>query len=133
MSRLIRYSLGLMFAFFSIMSFFMIFIPEAILVFPVSNWTAEQMAEWRLRTLIPAFYLTICYFIYRYFSGKNPTSTVWPILIIIFFFMITQIISLFNNYFSSVQIFSLVLTVLVFLLLRETHNRRKNEIFNKPL
>ena len=133
MTRLIKYSLGLMFAFFSIMSFFMIFIPELILVFPGSSWTAEQMAEWRLRTLIPAFYLTICYFIYRYFSGKNPTSTVWPILIIIFFFMITQIISLFNNYFSRVQVFSLVLTVLVFLLLRETHNRRKNEIFNKSL
>jgi len=133
MTRLIRYSLGLMFVFFSIMSFFMIFIPEAILVLPVSNWTAEQMSEWRLRTLLPAFYLTICYFIYRYFSGKNPTSTVWPILIIIFFFMITQIISLFNNYFSWVQLFSLFITVLIFLLLREAHNRRKNEIFNKPL
>jgi len=133
MTRLIRYSLGLMFAFFSIMSFFMIFIPEAILVLPVSDWTVEQMSEWRLRTLLPAFYLTICYFIYRYFSGKNPTSTVWPILIIIFFFMITQIISLFNNYFSWVQLFSLFLTVLIFLLLREAHNRRKNEIFNKPL
>jgi uncharacterized membrane protein YfhO len=122
-----------MFAFFSVMSFFMIFIPEAILVLPVSDWTVEQMSEWRLRTLLPAFYLTICYFIYRYFSGKNPTSTVWPILIIIFFFMITQIISLFNNYFSWVQLFSLFLTVLIFLLLREAHNRRKNEIFNKPL
>ena len=133
MTRLIRYSLGLMFAFFSVMSFFMIFIPEAILVLPVSDWTVEQMSEWRLRTLLPAFYLTICYFIYRYFSGKNPTSTVWPILIIIFFFMITQIISLFNNYFSWVQLFSLFLTVLIFLLLREAHNRRKNEIFNKPL
>ena len=133
MTRLIRYSLGLMFVFFSIMSFFMIFIPEAILVLPGSSWTTEQMSEWRLRTLLPAFYLTICYFIYRYFSGKNPTSTVWPILIIIFFFMITQIISLFNNYFSWIQIFSLFLTVLVFLLLREAHNRRKNEIFNKPL
>ena len=133
MTRLIRYSLGLMFAFFSSMSFFMIFIPEAILVLPASDWTVEQMSEWRLRTLLPAFYLTICYFIYRYFSGKNPTSTVWPILIIIFFFMITQIISLFNNYFSWVQLFSLFLTVLIFLLLREAHNRRKNEIFNKPL
>ena len=133
MTRLIRYSLGLMFVFFSIMSFFMIFIPETILVLPGSNWTAEQMSEWRLRTLLPAFYLTICYFIYRYFSGKNPTSTVWPILIIIFFFMITQIISLFNNYFSWIQIFSLFLTVMIFLLLREAHNRRKNEIFNKPL
>jgi len=133
MTRLIRYSLGLMFAFFSTMSFFMIFIPEAILVLPGSSWTAEQMSEWRLRTLLPAFYLTICYFIYRYFSGKNPTSTVWPILIIIFFFMITQIISLFNNYFSWVQLFSLFITVLVFLLLREAHNRRKNEIFNKTL
>jgi len=47
--------------------------------------------------------------------------------------MITQIISLFNNYFSWIQIFSLFLTVLVFLLLREAHNRRKNEIFNKSL
>tara|TARA_B100001559_G_scaffold297838_1_gene281867 strand:- start:3683 stop:4051 length:369 start_codon:yes stop_codon:yes gene_type:complete len=122
-----------MFAFFSTMSFFMIFIPEAILVLPGSSWTAEQMSEWRLRTLLPAFYLTICYFIYRYFSGKNPTSTVWPILIIIFFFMITQIISLFNNYFSWVQLFSLFITILVFLLLREAHDRRKNEIFNKPL
>ncbi len=133
MTRLIRYSLGMMFVFFSIMAVFMIFIPEAILVFPGSNWTAEQMSEWRLRTILPAFYLTICYFIYRYFSGRNPTSTVWPILIIIFFFMLTQIISLFNNYFSWVQLLSLSLTVLVFLLLREAHNRRKNEIFNKSL
>ena len=133
MTRLIRYSLGIMFGFFSIMAVFMIFIPEAILVFPGSNWTAEQMSEWRLRTILPAFYLTICYFIYRYFSGRNPTSTVWPILIIIFFFMLTQIISLFNNYFSWVQLLSLFLTVLVFLLLREAHNLRKNEIFNKSL
>ena len=133
MTGLIRYSLGMMFVFFSIMAVFMIFIPEAILVFPGSNWTAEQMSEWRLRTILPAFYLTICYFIYRYFSGRNPTSTVWPILIIIFFFMLTQIISLFNNYFSWVQLLSLFLTVLVFLLLREAHNRRKNEIFNKSL
>jgi uncharacterized membrane protein YfhO len=115
------------------MAVFMIFIPDAILVFPGSDWSAEQMSEWRLRTILPAFYLTICYFIYRYFSGRDPTSTVWPILIIIFFFMLTQIISLFNNYFSWVQLLSLTLTILVFLLLREAHNRRKNEIFNKSL
>ena len=133
MTRLIRYSLGVMFVFFSIMAVFMIFIPDAILVFPGSSWTAEQMSEWRLRTILPAFYLTICYFIYRYFSGRDPTSTVWPILIIIFFFMLTQIISLFNNYFSWVQLLSLSFTILIFLLLREAHNRRKNEIFNKSL
>ena len=133
MTRLIRYSLGVMFVFFSIMAVFMIFIPETILVFPGLSWTAEQMSEWRLRTILPAFYLTICYFIYRYFSGRDPTSTVWPILIIIFFFMLTQIISLFNNYFSWVQLLSLSFTILIFLLLREAHNRRKNEIFNKSL
>ena len=55
MTKLIRYSLGLMFAFFSIMSFFMIFIPEAVLVFPGSSLSSEQMAEWRLRTIMPAF------------------------------------------------------------------------------
>lgn len=133
MTRLIRYSLGLMFVFFSSMSFFMIFIPEAILVFPGSSWTTEEMSEWRLRTIMPAFYLTICYFIYRYFSGRNPTSSIWPILIAIFFFMLTQIISLFNNYFSWVQLLSLAITIVVVLLLREAHNRRKNEIFNKTL
>jgi len=115
------------------MSFFMIFIPDAILVFPGSSWTKEQMAEWRLRTILPAFYLTICYFIYRYFTGRNPTSTIWPILIIIFFFMLTQIVSLFNNYFSWIQLLSLFITIAVFLLLREAHDRRKNEIFNKSL
>ena len=133
MTRLIKYSLGLMFIFFSTMSFFMIFIPESILVFPGSSWTTEEMSEWRLRTIMPAFYLTICYFIYRYFSGRNPTSSIWPILIAIFFFMLTQIISLFNNYFSWVQLLSLAITIGVVLLLREAHNRRKNEIFNKTL
>ena len=133
MTRLIRYSLGLMFVFFSSMSFFMIFIPEAILVFPGSSWTTEEMSEWRLRTIMPAFYLTICYFIYRYFSGRNPTSSIWPILIAIFFFMLTQIISIFNNYFSWIQLLTLAITIGVVLLLREAHNRRKNEIFNKTL
>ena len=77
--------------------------------------------------------LEYSYFIYRYFSGRNPTSTIWPILISIFFFMVTQIVSLFNNYFSWVQILILFVTIVVFLLLREAHNRRKNEIFNKSL
>ena len=80
-----------------------------------------------------AFYLTICYFIYRYFSGRNPTSSIWPILIAIFFFMLTQIISIFNNYFSWIQLLTLAITIGVVLLLREAHNRRKNEIFNKTL
>jgi len=132
-TKLIRYSLGLMFVFFSAMSFFMIFFPDSILVFPLSSWSIEEMAEWRLRTILPAFYLTICYFIYRYFSGRDPTSTVWPILIVIFFFMLTQIISLFINFFHWSQLLVLLVTILVFLLLREAHNRRKNEIFNKPL
>ena len=72
MTRLIRYSLGLMFAFFSIMSFFMIFIPEAVLVFPGSSWTAEQMAEWRLRTLLPAFYLNnLLFYLSLFFWEKS--------------------------------------------------------------
>ena len=131
MTRFIKISLGLMFVFFSVMSFFMIFIPEAIKVFPGSNWSLEEMAEWRLRTILPAFYLTICYFIYRYFSGRNPTSTIWPILIVISFFMITQIISLFNNFFSWIQILILLTTSIVFLVLRQAHKIRKTEIFNK--
>ena len=83
MTRVIRYSLGLMFAFFITMSFFMIFIPDAILIFPGSSWTTEQMAEWRLRTLLPAFYLTISFYLSLFFLENQPT--IWPYIIIFFY------------------------------------------------
>ena len=131
MTRLIRYSLGLMFAFFSIMSFFMIFIPEAILVFPGSSWTAEQMAEWRLRTLLPAFYLTICYFIYRFFAGKNPTSTLWPIYIVITSFAITQFVAFFFMGFSIAQMFCFLITIGTAFVLRMADLKRSRQIIGR--
>jgi hypothetical protein len=63
----------------------LIFFSEWVAVFPGTSFTPEQMAIWRNRTVIPAFYLTLCYFIYRFFSGKNPTSPIWPLYIAMFF------------------------------------------------
>mgnify|MGYP001348262703 CR=1 FL=1 len=39
--------------------------------------------------------LSMCYFIYRIFVGRNPTTTLLPIYILIISFVITQFIALF--------------------------------------
>ena len=73
------------------------FIVNANLVsmFPRVGSTKEMMYEWRVRTIIPALYLTMCYFIYRIFAGRNPTTTLWHIYILIISFEITQFIAFF--------------------------------------
>ena len=68
-----------LFMFFGTLSLFFIVNPNLVSVFPGLGFTKEVMYEWRLRTIIPALYLTICYFIYRFFAGRNPTTTLWPI------------------------------------------------------
>ena len=70
-----------LFVFFATLSLFFIIDPNLISIFPGAVFTEQEMYEWRLRTIIPSLYLTICYFIYRFFAGKNPTSTLWPIYI----------------------------------------------------
>ena len=56
------------------------------------GFSPEEMRIWVYRVVVPTYFLTIAYFSYRYLSGKNPTSTVWPILIVTFFFLISQIV-----------------------------------------
>ena len=45
------------------------------------NTDPELLNEFRHRTVMPAFYLTMLYFVVRYFSGRNPTSPLWPIFV----------------------------------------------------
>lgn len=131
MTKLISSTLVIMFLFFITMAGLMIFYPELVAVFPGTGFTSEEMTVWRTRTVIPAFYLTLCYFIYRYFSGRNPTSTIWPIYIAIIFYLVTQAISMIFTYFNWIQPAIFVFTLGIFFILREAHNRRKNEIFGK--
>ena len=95
-----------------------------------TNFTLEEMQTYRARTLIPAFLLTLLYFIYRYFSGKNPTSALWPIYVALIAFLISQCIGFVTylpiNY-DSMAMF--VATCIMLFVVRKAHQTRKNEIF----
>ena len=97
------------------------------------GFTPEEMRIWVYRVVVPTYFLTIAYFSYRYLSGKNPTSTVWPILIVTLFFLVTQIIGFIFFYFHWIQIIYFLVTVVSFFVLREAHHRRKNDIFDSSL
>ena len=75
MDRLIRYSLilvGIYTAMRTIIALF--FYDQLPIAFLATEFNQDQMDEYRARVLLPAFFLTLNYFIFRYFSGKNPTS-----------------------------------------------------------
>tara|TARA_B100001287_G_scaffold259657_1_gene247019 strand:+ start:197 stop:598 length:402 start_codon:yes stop_codon:yes gene_type:complete len=133
MERFIRYFLaGLMVLSFFLAGLFMI-VPTYMDQLTALGFTPEEMRIWVYRVVVPTYFLTIAYFSYRYLSGKNPTSTVWPILIVTFFFLVSQIIGFVFFFFHWIQIFYLLITVVSFFVLREAHNRRKNDIFGSSL
>mgnify|MGYP003313391116 CR=1 FL=1 len=94
MDKLIKYSLviaGLNAGVSAIISLF--FYDQFPIAFLAGNFNLEEMNEYRARVLLPAFYLTLVYFIFRYLLGKNPTSSIWPIYVISVSFAITQIVA----------------------------------------
>ena len=97
---------------------------------PEALQTANLMQTYRARTIIPAFLLTLLYFIYRYFSGKNPTSALWPIYVALIAFLISQCIGFVTylpiNY-DSMAMF--VATCIMLFVVRKAHQTRKNKIF----
>ena len=97
---------------------------------PEALQTANLMQTYRARTIIPAFLLTLLYFIYRYFSGKNPTSALWPIYVAMIALFISQIIG-FIVYlpvtFDTSLLF--IFTCVILFVVRRAHQTRKNEIF----
>ena len=133
MERFIRYFLaGLMILSLFLGGLFMI-VPTYMDQLTTLGFTPEEMRIWVYRVVVPTYFLTIAYFSYRYLAGKNPTSTVWPILIVTFFFLISQIVGFVFFFFHWIQIFYLLITVVSFFVLREAHNRRKNDIFGSSL
>ena len=125
--KLVLFSL---FTFFSIMSGFFMFANHLVIVFPGTEFNPMLMAEWRTRTVQPAFYMTASYFILRHFLGKNPTSTLWPVFLILLFFSITQSLLFIEKpyKFGVPGIAMFVVSIFVTLLVRISHAQRKNEI-----
>ena len=125
--KLVLFSL---FTFFTIMSGFFMFANHLVIVFPGTEFNPMLMAEWRTRTVQPAFYMTASYFILRHFLGKNPTSTLWPVFLILLFFSITQSLLFIEKpyKFGVPGIAMFVVSIFVTLLVRLSHAKRKNEI-----
>ena len=130
MERLIKYSLiiaGLYTASRTVIHLF--FYDQLPVAFLASEFNQEEMSEYRARVILPAFFLTLNYFIYRHFSGKNPTSPLWPIYVISISFVITQIIGFITFLpFTRDTITMFVITLFMCFVVRQGHNKRKNEI-----
>ena len=119
-----------LFAFFLIMSGLFMFANHLVVVFPGTELDPMVMAEWRTRTIQPAFYLTASYFILRHFLGRNPTTTLWPVFLIFLFFTLTQALLFFDRpyKFGIPGITMFAASIFVTLFIRLSHSKRKKEI-----
>ena len=118
------------FFFFLIMSGLFMFANHLVVVFPGTELDPMVMAEWRTRTIQPAFYLTASYFILRHFLGRNPTTTLWPVFLIFLFFTLTQALLFFDRpyKFGIPGITMFAASIFVTLFIRLSHSKRKKEI-----
>ena len=119
-----------LFFFFLIMSGLFMFANHLVVVFPGTELDPMVMAEWRTRTIQPAFYLTASYFILRHFLGRNPPTTLWPVFLIFLFFTLTQALLFFDRpyKFGIPGITMFAASIFVTLFIRLSHSKRKKEI-----
>ena len=112
------------------MSGLFMFANHLVVVFPGTELDPMVMAEWRTRTIQPAFYMTASYFILRHFIGKNPTTTLWPVFLIFLFFTVTQALLFMDRpyKFAIAGIGMFTVSIFVTLFIRLSHARRKKEI-----
>jgi len=130
MKRLIRYSLILVALYTTMRILIALFLyDQAPIAFLATEFNQDRMDEYRARVLLPAFFLTLNYFILRYFSGKNPTSPLWPIYVISVSLIITHIIGFITFMpLSKDPLIMLFICLFVCFIARAGHNKRKNEI-----
>jgi hypothetical protein len=130
MERLINYSLILVGLYTTLRIFIALFLYDQLpIAFLATEFNQDQMDEYRARVLLPAFFLTLNYFILRYFSGKNPTSPLWPIYVISISLIITHIIGFITFMpLSKDPIIMFFICLFICFVARAGHNKRKNEI-----
>ena len=69
-------------------------------------------------------------FILRHFLGKNPTTTLWPVFLILLFFTLTQALLFIDRpyKFGVAGIGMFAVSIFVTLFVRLSHSKRKKEI-----
>ncbi len=131
MNRLIKYSLICVALWASVRIIILLFFYDQLPIsFLASEFSQDQMEEYRARVLLPAFFLTLNYFIYRFFAGKNPTSPLWPIYLISLSLIISHIIGFIT--FLPLTQYSIIMFLIcccICFVAKTGHNKRKNEIF----
>ena len=131
MSKLIKYFLTLTAFYLAMRAIISLFFYDQFpIAFLASEFSQDQMDEYRARVLIPAFFLTFIYFTGRYLSGKSPTSTIWPLHVTSISLLLTHIVG-FVTFLPFLQDTIIIFLVIlcIFFVTRRAHNERKNQIF----
>ena len=92
-------------------------------------YDANLLVEYRSRVLVPTLYFTIIYFVFRYFAGKNPTSTIWPVYVVLCSWLVCNLSAFVWIKDLNALLLAILLNVVMLIITRIAHNKRKNEIF----
>jgi hypothetical protein len=93
------------------------------------SYDASLLVEYRSRVLVPTLYFTIIYFVFRYFAGKNPTSTIWPVYVVLCSWLVCNLSAFVWIKDLNPLLLAILLNVVMLIVTRIAHNKRKNEIF----
>ena len=131
MNKLLKFGLVFVAAYLGWHAFIGIFFYDKFpIALQVTTFNFDEMTEYRARVLIPSFFLTLIYFIYRYFAGKNPTSALWPVYVALVSLVSTQIIGFITFVPMSFDpIIMLLATIFMLVIVRKAHIERKKEFF----
>ena len=93
------------------------------------SYDASLLVEYRSRVLVPTLYFTIIYFVFRYFAGKNPTSTIWPVYVVLCSWFVCNLSAFVWVKELNALLLAILMNVVMLTVTRIAHNKRKNEIF----
>ena len=93
------------------------------------SYDASLLAEYRSRVVVPTLHFTIIYFVFRYFTGKNPTSSLWPVYVVLCSWLVCNLSAFVWVKDLNALLLAILLNIVMLIVTRIAHNKRKNEIF----
>lgn len=93
------------------------------------TFSAALSSDYINRVLVPTLMLTLLYFLLRYFTGRSPTSALWPVYVTLFAWLICNLFALLWITEKMPLLIGLCFNAFMLAIIRSAHNKRKNEIF----